>query len=34
MVFSVREASEAEGRRASEGRVIDARVYDVPYERC
>jgi hypothetical protein len=31
MVFSVREARAAEGRRAREGRVMDEIVYDVPY---
>ena len=30
IVFKVRDAREADGRRASEGRVIEARVYDVP----
>jgi hypothetical protein len=30
MVLSVRDANEADGRRASEGRVIVWRVYDVP----
>ena len=32
IVVKVRDAREADGRRASEGRVIDARVYDVPWD--
>lgn len=30
IVFRVRDARDADGRSASEGSVMDARVYDVP----